>query len=111
MDLDSLKATDVDDASLDATLKDWFNTDTYPEATFELVSVNDGDIVWDLAMNGITKRILFPAMVIIDETSVVANADFSLDRTQWNITEWAPAVSQFMDLSFELVWLPDSDEE
>ena len=42
--MDELKATDIDDQSLDDTLKDWFNTDEYPEATFEIVEVESSEV-------------------------------------------------------------------
>ena len=85
MSLDDLRATDISDVSLDDTLKGWFNTDQYPEATFDIVSVDDNEVTGDLSMNGQTKRITFPATIIVDDTSVVANADFSLDRTLWGV--------------------------
>jgi polyisoprenoid-binding protein YceI len=39
----------------------------------------------DLTIKGITKEVVFPAIVIVKNGSVTANADFNIDRTKWDI--------------------------
>jgi hypothetical protein len=45
--------------------------------------------------------------VIVEDDTVIANAEFALDRTQWGVDGWTPAVSQYMELSFNLTWLAE----
>ena len=42
-------------------------------------------VVADLTIKGITKEITFPAQIIITGDKVIANADFAVDRTLWDI--------------------------
>jgi polyisoprenoid-binding protein YceI len=46
---------------------------------------NNYQVKADLTIKGITKEISFPAMVVITKTQVIANADFMIDRTQYDI--------------------------
>lgn len=39
----------------------------------------------DLTIKGITKEVKFPAIIVVKGNSVTANADFMIDRTQWDI--------------------------
>ena len=46
---------------------------------------NNYTVVADLTVKGITKEITFPAMVVITKGKVIANADFNIDRTLFDI--------------------------
>lgn len=46
---------------------------------------NNYNIKADLTIKGITAEISFPAMVIITKGQVIANADFMIDRTKYDI--------------------------
>ena len=39
----------------------------------------------DLTIKGITKEIKFPAIIVVKGNAVTANADFMINRTQWDI--------------------------
>ncbi|MEQ8238448.1 MAG: YceI family protein [Cyclobacteriaceae bacterium] len=95
---------------------DFFGTDTYPIAKFEITAVTpfDKSIIKDkeefktaytpataseyvvnnpthnisgnLTMKGVTKNITFPAAVTISESNLSALAKFNIDRTDWNLT-------------------------
>lgn len=79
--------------------EDFFHVEKYPEGTFEITSVTEGvqntdDLVMkdathmvtgNLTLKGITKSITFPAKLSVSDNSITADADFNIDRTQWNI--------------------------
>ena len=103
IDLKSIVCTDLEgewNAKLVGHLKseDFFYTEMYPEAIFEIVSVSDysGDaaesinlthsITGNLTMRGLTKSISFPAEISFSEGSVSAKTnEFSIDRTLWGV--------------------------
>lgn len=39
----------------------------------------------DLTIKGITNEVVFPAIIIVKDGTVTANADFNIDRTKWDI--------------------------
>lgn len=87
---------------------DFFMTDSFPTATFELTSVaaytadsttTEGDdesdlkvqdpthtLTGNLTMRGTTKSISFPAKVSTEGDAVTAVANFNIDRTQWGVS-------------------------
>lgn len=104
MDLNTISPHDQDEegnTKLGGHLKsaDFFEVDKYPEAKFEITSVAAAapdaqdlkmkdathQITGNLTMKGITKSITFPAIVMAGADSVVADADFNIDRTQWGL--------------------------
>ena len=46
---------------------------------------NNNTIVADLTIKGITKEITFPAQVIVAKDKVIANAEFAVDRTLFDV--------------------------
>lgn len=76
---------------------DFFSTEKFNTATLKIKSVtpiagakasegkNNFTVVADLTVKGITKQITFPAMIIINKGQVIANADFNIDRTLFDI--------------------------
>lgn len=97
----SLKVLDITDAEMNADLTghlnspDFFNTAEHPEAKFEIVSAEaiegaaagtpNYTVKGNLTMKGITKAITFPATITMDATQLNANAEFDIDRTEWDI--------------------------
>ncbi len=98
-----------DKAKLEGHLKsaDFFEVDKYPTAKFEITRVevyaaaNDSTkksklqgathfISGNLTLKDQTKNITFPARVNITADQVTANADFDIDRTQWNMNYKGP---------------------
>lgn len=73
---------------------DFFNVAEHPQATFEITSVAalNADpngathtISGNLTIKGISKEISFPALVSMHDGSFRAEADFNIDRTEWDI--------------------------
>lgn len=78
---------------------DFFDAEKHPTGTFEITNVTEGvqnaetlvmkdathTITGNLTLKGITKSISFPAKVAMTESSVTADANFNIDRTQWEI--------------------------
>jgi polyisoprenoid-binding protein YceI len=70
---------------------DFFDTETYPESTLKIVSATQiGDsstynIEADLTIKDSTNPITFPAEVNVRDTTLTADASFTIDRTRWNV--------------------------
>ncbi len=79
---------------------DFFDVTKYPNAKFEITSVAAGvatdpkDLVMkdathtvtgNLTLKDSTKSVTFPAKVSMNGNSLIADADFNIDRTQWGI--------------------------
>ncbi|MFW5820144.1 MAG: YceI family protein [Bacteroidota bacterium] len=117
IDLNSIENHDLKgdmNARLVGHLKseDFFYTEEYPEAVFEIVSVKEytGDateseidptheITGNLTMRGVTKSITFPAMVSVDGNKVSASTnEFAIDRTLWGVNFKSKSVfAEFKD--------------
>lgn len=118
MDLENIEITDAeiseeDRGKLTGHLKsdDFFNVESFPEAKFEITSVepyvagsaaNENEITEEdsefklaspthtitgnLTIRDTTNSISFPAIVNISEDEVTAKAKFNIDRTDWNVS-------------------------
>lgn len=74
---------------------DFFNVEATPESSFEIVSVEpiagaaagaaNYNVKGNLTIKGITKAITFPATINVSDNVVAANAEFDIDRTEWDI--------------------------
>jgi len=92
-----LPAEDEYNAKLLGHLKsaDFFNVESAPESSFEIVSVEpiagaaagaaNYNVKGNLTIKGISKAITFPATINVSENNVAANAEFDVDRTEWDI--------------------------
>jgi len=92
-----LRAEDEYNAKLLGHLKsaDFFNVESAPESSFEIVSVEpiadaiagaaNYNVKGNLTIKGISKAITFPATINVSENNVAANAEFDIDRTEWDI--------------------------
>ncbi|RYD59297.1 MAG: YceI family protein [Sphingobacteriales bacterium] len=106
IDVASIKADDQDaegNKKLEGHLAsaDFFDVQKFPNGTFEITSVtpasgtaNVGDtskivathtITGNLTLKDVTKSISFPAAVTMTDNQVNADANFNIDRTQWNM--------------------------
>jgi len=101
IDMTSITCTDITgewNAKLIGHLNspDFFAVDNFKTANLKIksaseikgakVAANNYNVVADLTIKGITKEITFPAFVIIKKTGeVVANANFDIDRTAYDI--------------------------
>ncbi|MFN4082815.1 MAG: YceI family protein [Bacteroidia bacterium] len=74
---------------------DFFATEKFPQANLRIKNAtpikgakagsNNYNIVADLTIKGISKEISFPAMVVVNKGRVIANANFDVDRTAYDI--------------------------
>jgi polyisoprenoid-binding protein YceI len=74
---------------------DFFSVEKYPTATFKVTKTalykpSKGEnfthkVSGDLTIKGITNKISFPAVIEATDKVLVAEASFSIDRTEWNI--------------------------
>ena len=95
IDMSSIK-DDEGSKSLEGYLKnkDFFDVVQFPEARLlithifpdgELKDKSEHTITADLTIKGITRDIVFPATVALDEKDLEITANFEIDRTRWNI--------------------------
>lgn len=102
LDMDSIADTDLTDSTynrmLVAHLKsdDFFDTQRFPTATFQLhhVTLNpharpgsiNADIDGALLLKGVTADLGFPALIeVLPGGALSAEAHFDIDRTRWNV--------------------------
>jgi len=117
IDLNSIICEDLEgdmNARLVSHLKseDFFYTEQYPEAVFEIVSISEytgenpasgvrptHEITGNLSMRGETKSITFPAMVKTEGNKFMAKTnEFSIDRTKWGVNFKSKSVfAEFKD--------------
>lgn len=75
--------------------EEFFSVDKHKTATIKVksataisgaaIGTNNYSIVADMTIKGITKEITFPAMVIISKGQAIVNADFDIDRTDYDV--------------------------
>jgi len=96
IDMQSIIVLDLDENSGKSKLEghlrsdDFFSVDKFPTSSFEIKSVkekknNKYEITGDLTIKGITHSITFIADLKIQKDKIEARADFSIDRTKWDI--------------------------
>jgi polyisoprenoid-binding protein YceI len=96
IDVTSINATDMENPTDNGLVKhilgkDFLETETYPEATFEITKVDyknerDVNITGNLTMKGLTLPLVFPATVnSADEKRFFAYGHFNIDRTLWGV--------------------------
>ena len=101
LNMAAIKVVDITDAETNAKLaghlnsEDFFSTSKFPEGTFELVSTEpianaaagspNYTIKGNLTLKGISKAISFPSTITINGEMLNAQADFDIDRTEWDI--------------------------
>ena len=123
----SLLVTDLKSADgkekLEGHLKssDFFDVSKYPNAKFEITAVaayvadsagksKDAThiVSGNLTLRDSTKNISFPAKITIDAQSLVAKADFNIDRTTWGMNYKGPGnpqdwfISKQVNLKFDI---------
>ena len=102
IDMKSITNMDLTDEEMKGQLighlnsPDFFNTDSFPTASFEISNVAKNDMTADpngrshlvtgnLTIKGITKGITVYADIDVQPTMVTIKSDFDIDRTQWDI--------------------------
>lgn len=100
VDMTTIDATDLQGEWHDKLVghlksDDFFSTAKFNTAVLKIKSVtpikgakpgtNNYTIVADLTIKGITNEVTFEAMVVINKGQVIANADFNIDRSKYDI--------------------------
>jgi len=91
-DIATLTNTDIEDAkgkaSIEGHLKsaDFFDAEKFPNAAFEITSVEGNNVSGNLMMKGIKKNVTVPVNVTMNgDTMTIMSDEFTIDRTEWNI--------------------------
>jgi polyisoprenoid-binding protein YceI len=91
IDTASIKILDVTDPATNAQFyghlasDDFFSIEQYPEANFEITSVNNNQVAGNLTIKGITHPISFDANVSIAGDTLTATGKIVIDRTKYGI--------------------------
>lgn len=82
-----------DNADLTSTLlgTDFFEVETYPQASFISTAIErfpDGSysVTGNLELHGVTKGVTFPATIDLDGDVLTADAEFTINRFDWDLT-------------------------
>jgi len=66
--------------------EDFFETETYPTAEFNVTSMNQTSIIGDLMIKGQTHPVEIPVTISMDANNkTILMGDFNLDRAKWDI--------------------------
>ncbi len=70
---------------------DFFEVETYPRASFISTNIEqfpDGSysVTGNLDLHGVTKGVTFPATIDLDGGTLTAEAEFTINRFDWDIT-------------------------
>lgn len=102
LDMNSIANADIEDGDMRQLLiehlksDDFFDVQRFPEAKFRISKCTavpgakpgrpNYEITGELTMKGVTREIVFPAMLGLTTDGVLAaDAHFDIDRTQWNV--------------------------
>lgn len=101
VDMQQIVVLDIEDPGSNARLKahlesdDFFSVETFPSAFFEITAVEAVEVpvpgekthrvFGNMTIKGITHGIAFDALIETGEDSLLAYADFTLDRTRWDV--------------------------
>jgi polyisoprenoid-binding protein YceI len=95
IDMTSISNTDLEGDSKEMLLNhlksdDFFMVENFPESTFEITSTQKNEdgttkISGNLTIKGITKNLSFNAKINLEESKAMAEAEFQIDRTEFDI--------------------------
>jgi len=101
IDMNSITNTDLTDPEYNGKLighlksDDFFGTEKYPTATFEITNLApienaaadapNYNVTGDLTIKGITEQVSFPATIKVENGVATAKADVTIDRTKYDI--------------------------
>ncbi|GEP90680.1 Polyisoprenoid-binding protein YceI [Chitinophaga terrae (ex Kim and Jung 2007)] len=91
IDVASIKILDVTDPATNAQFAghlasdDFFGTDKYPEAYFEITSARGNHVTGNLTIKGITHPVEFNITVAVNNDTLSASAKIVVDRTLYDI--------------------------
>jgi polyisoprenoid-binding protein YceI len=87
----NMKTLWADNQRLTGHLKsaDFFDVEKYPVTTFTVTSLEPADgqqkVTGNLELHGVTKSISFPARIEITDEAVTVNAEFAINRKDFNV--------------------------
>jgi len=90
-DTTSIKILDVTDPATNAQFAghlasdDFFSTEKYPEAVFEITGVNNKRVDGNLTIKGITHPVSFDANVHVVGNTLTASGKITIDRTKYDM--------------------------
>jgi polyisoprenoid-binding protein YceI len=91
IDTTSIVILDVTDAATNAQFAghlasdDFFSSEKFPDAVFEITAVNEKRVEGDLTIKGITHPISFDAEVTANGDSIQASGKIVVDRTRYEM--------------------------
>lgn len=97
IDMKSITCEDLTDPKKNADFvghmlsDDFFSVEKFPTASFEITGTEKGaqdgitNVKGNLTIKGITKNINIPAKVVVEGDTAKVTAEFSIDRTEWDI--------------------------
>ena len=92
INMNSIKVQDTDDADdqkdiiSDISSKKFFNTKDYLVSKIVIKSVENGKLIGDLTIKGITQEISFNTTYSIKDNTLIADSEsFSIDRQKWKL--------------------------
>lgn len=132
LDVANLTATETSNTSVGADRlsghlrsDDFFATEEYPTASFEVTGVEavDGseteyEVTGDLTIKGETNEITFPAQIGMSDADLSITGSTVIDRTEWNVRFRSPsffndlgddAIADDVAITFDLVATQGSD--
>ena len=80
---------------------DFFDVEQYPITTIGIKSVENGIVIADVTIKGITQEVTFPATITQTDKTIAGTASFTIDRTLWDI-RWGSS-KFFSDLGDNVV--------
>jgi polyisoprenoid-binding protein YceI len=96
VEMNSITCLDISDAGSNARLvnhlksDDFFGVENHPLSKLTIKKVdhksgNQYEVTGDLTIKGITHEIAFPATIQVSNNKITANADITVDRTNYDI--------------------------
>ena len=103
-DISTLQTIGTGDDALIKYLKSnqYLDVEKHPIASFVLQEMEGNTLSGILTMSGVSKEINFPALVLINDTSVRIRADFSLDRRVFGLPV-PKDINPFLDIHIQWV--------
>ena len=105
IDMSSIFCTDIEDREtaqkLEGHLKsaDFFDIENFPFATLEVLSMNPNEqkdtyeVKANLTIKDITKEIIFPAKIQVNNQQIIADRELTIDRTEYDVTYMAESLT------------------
>ncbi len=96
--------TEFDNLTAHLMNADFFETEKFPSARFKstkVMNLQNGtcNVVGELTLHGTTSEIMFPASYKVEESGLVLNAQFFLDRTKFSMDKMTDGVEPMVSIN------------